>query len=276
MAKKETQAGKSAARNVQKKVKRQRSPNNPTMSLKTAVEKLPGLFEAMKRHAVGVEVAVRAMEYSFTSSTGKLALASMRAFGLFETVTKGSHATVKLSTRALDIATDYPRESADWWKAVKKAALEPSVHSQLWEKYGPSLPADDELRRFLVRELAFNDNAVGTFIQEYKDTISFAKLDESDIIDENGDGEEDGENGEKTRRREDHQKGRIKRKREMSSGLKEDVFSLDEGEVILQWPDRLSKTSAEDLQDWLELIGRKIKRAVDAPAPDAPSDGAED
>lgn len=45
-------------------------------------------------------------------------------------------------------------------------------------------------------------------------------------------------------------------------GVKEDVFSLDEGAVVLQWPDRLSKTSAQDLQDWLNLIGRKIQRAA--------------
>lgn len=32
-----------------------------------------------------------------------------------------------------------------------------------------------------------------------------------------------------------------------------DVFSLDEGSVVLQWPDRLSKVSAADLQDWLDL-----------------------
>ena len=42
--------------------------------------------------------------------------------------------------------------------------------------------------------------------------------------------------------------------------------------VVLQWPERLSKTSAEDLQDWLELIGRKIKRATEAPPSETDSD----
>jgi hypothetical protein len=31
---------------------------------------------------------------------------------------------------------------------------------------------------------------------------------------------------------------------------------------VLQWPERLSKTSAQDLQDWLALIGRKIQRVA--------------
>lgn len=51
--------------------------------------------------------------------------------------------------------------------------------------------------------------------------------------------------------------------RSENPGMKEDVFSLDEGPVTLQWPERISKTSAQDLQDWLDLIGRKIKRATE-------------
>lgn len=54
------------------------------------------------------------------------------------------------------------------------------------------------------------------------------------------------------------------RSRAMAPDTKEDVFSLDEGSVILQWPSRLSKASAEDLEDWLALIGRKIKRAAES------------
>lgn len=64
----------------------------------------------------------------------------------------------------------------------------------------------------------------------------------------------------------------------MTTGFKEDVFSLDEGSVVLQWPERLSKISAQDLEDWLALIGRKIKRAADAPPPgdaDEPATPAE-
>lgn len=167
---------------------RHRSPNYPSIDLRAAVDKLPGLFEAMKRHPVGVEVAVKAMGYSYSSSTGKLALAAFRAFGLLDNVQTGSNATVKLSIAALDIAADYPRESASWWAAVKKSALAPNIHSQLWEKYGSNLPADDEVRRYLVRELKFSDKAVGAFIEEYKATIDFAKLTDSDII-----GEDDGD-----------------------------------------------------------------------------------
>lgn len=58
--------------------------------------------------------------------------------------------------------------------------------------------------------------------------------------------------------------------------MKEDIFSLDEGAVLLQWPERLSEASAQDLQDWLDLIGGKIKRAVDAQLADNSPDPVRD
>ncbi len=44
--------------------------------------------------------------------------------------------------------------------------------------------------------------------------------------------------------------------------MKQDTYTLDEGDVVLQWPARLSQESYEDLKDWLDLIARKMKRAV--------------
>lgn len=161
-----------------------RSPNYPSISLETAVTKLNEAFQQMKRHQVGVEIAVRSMNLSYRSSSGKLALAAMRAFGLFENV---GLAMVKISTLGLDIAADYKRGSAEWLKAVKESAIKPKIHQTLWELYGAELPPEDEIRRYLIRELKFNDNAVGPLIAEYKRTIGFAKLTEDGTI-QGGDG----------------------------------------------------------------------------------------
>jgi len=53
--------------------------------------------------------------------------------------------------------------------------------------------------------------------------------------------------------------------------LKEDVFSLEEGDVTLQWPVSLSAESYQDLEDWTKLMLRKIKRSIEA-AKHAPDD----
>lgn len=45
-------------------------------------------------------------------------------------------------------------------------------------------------------------------------------------------------------------------------GARQDVFSLNEGQVILQWPAQLSAESYEDFESWIQLQLRKIKRSI--------------
>ena len=49
--------------------------------------------------------------------------------------------------------------------------------------------------------------------------------------------------------------GRPKR-REMKAGMKEDVISLQDGDVMLQWRETLSADSYQDLEDWTKLMLR--------------------
>lgn len=45
-------------------------------------------------------------------------------------------------------------------------------------------------------------------------------------------------------------------------GVRQDVFSLAEGTVTIQWPASLSQESFQDLSDWLAIVQRKIGRSV--------------
>jgi hypothetical protein len=45
-------------------------------------------------------------------------------------------------------------------------------------------------------------------------------------------------------------------------GVKQDVFSLVEGQAVLRWPETLSKESYADFADWLGLVMRKVARAA--------------
>ena len=47
------------------------------------------------------------------------------------------------------------------------------------------------------------------------------------------------------------------------SGMNNEVFTLEEGEVILQWPANMSPESYEDFKEWLDLISKKVRRTVD-------------
>jgi hypothetical protein len=44
--------------------------------------------------------------------------------------------------------------------------------------------------------------------------------------------------------------------------MKQDVFSLAEGEVALRWPTPLSADSIEDLKAWPRIMERKITRSA--------------
>lgn len=48
-----------------------------------------------------------------------------------------------------------------------------------------------------------------------------------------------------------------------AAGSKQDVFSLDEGQIVLQWPSKMSKENYEDFKAWIEIQVRKIGRAVE-------------
>jgi len=44
--------------------------------------------------------------------------------------------------------------------------------------------------------------------------------------------------------------------------MRQDVFSLSEGEAVIHWPSPLSADSVSELEDWLDLVKRKIKRSA--------------
>jgi hypothetical protein len=47
--------------------------------------------------------------------------------------------------------------------------------------------------------------------------------------------------------------------------MQEDIYSLPEGRVVIQWPSTMSAESIKDVKDWLKLVERKIARSL-APA----------
>lgn len=50
--------------------------------------------------------------------------------------------------------------------------------------------------------------------------------------------------------------------------MRTDIFSIPEGDVLFQWPEKISPENAKDLLEWLLLIQRKVARAIDTPSAD--------
>jgi len=163
---------------------RDRSPQYPFISLKVALERAKEFYAKERRNAAPVSIAVTHWKYKPKSSGGIQTIAALKSYGLLTDKGSGAARTVQLTESAWAIIRDERTVSAERDAAIKQAALRPKIHATLWQKYGMTEPSPETLRHYLRFDLKFNDNAVGDFIREYKETISFAKMGDSDTVTE--------------------------------------------------------------------------------------------
>ncbi|MBV9759829.1 MAG: hypothetical protein JO340_04625 [Acidobacteriaceae bacterium] len=312
------------------KSRKLRSPGYPSIDLGTALKRAETFYDKERRNSAPLRIAAQHWGTTEKSSTGLLTVAAMKSFGLLIEA-EGADRRLQLSELALRIVLDKRDPSPERDAAIKRAALMPKLHQMLWSKYGTNLPSGSNLAHELVFDWRFNENSVQDFIREYKATINFAKLGESDKL--------SGEENDNAVRDDVHDDEEVslgvgdyvqwesqgtlqfpvpKRIREISEDQKwafvegsntglpmeelskvdapppsvqaartpprprtiaeaqemfggiskpatlisQDVFSLREGPVTIQWPLNLSRESFQDLSDWLEIVKRKIARSV--------------
>ena len=161
------------------KAPRQRSPNYPLIDLKRAVECAEMLYQSAKTHYVPLGIAQEKWGYTQNGAVANQSLAAIKSFGLVDVVGAGAKREVRVSEVARHIILNGP----DRTDLLKRAALNPEMHAELWKKYASGgLPQDDVLRAYLVFEKGFNEKAVASFISQFRNTIAFAGLTEGDII----------------------------------------------------------------------------------------------
>ena len=292
---------------------RTRSPAYPFVNLETALRRAKEFYAAQQHHAAPLKVAVKLWGYEEKSSGGLQTAAALVSFGLLNDEGTSDGRKVRLTPLALKILLNPDLLGRE--EAIKQVALTPKIHRQVWNKWGAK-PPEASMRYALLTEWEprFNPNTVDTFIREYRDTIAFAKLSESDKVSSEGEGsadqggkpaepkigdfvqwEHNGVLGFPESKRltgfsedgdfafvEGYKSGiptdeiipgdppgqpspivPLRNLVRMPEGAKmrQDVFSLTEGEAIIHWPTPLSADSISELEDWLELVKRKIKRS---------------
>ncbi len=167
------------------KAKKHRSPAYPAITLEDAIKRARTFHGYERRNAASFATAVGHWGFKIKSSGGLTTVAALKSFGLMRDVDGGAGGrTVQLTELSLRILLDDREPSPERESAIKQAALSPKIHSELWTKWGPDLPSDSELRHQLIFTWKFNENSVADFIQEYRDTIKYAKLIGSDTISE--------------------------------------------------------------------------------------------
>jgi hypothetical protein len=162
--------------------KRTRSPAYPFINLETAITRARQFYDKEQRNGANINVASKHWGFLEGSSSGAQTVAALISFSLMQDEGVGEKRTVRLTQSALRILLDTRPESAEKAELIRQAALAPKIHRQLWENWGANFPSDAQLRHTLLFgwETPFNENAVDSFIAEYKSTVAFARLAEAD------------------------------------------------------------------------------------------------
>ncbi len=171
--------------------KRPRSPSYPGISLPQAIDRARTLYYAENRNAapIPMDAILQHWNYSSRSGAGMVAVAALKKFGLLVDEGSGKQRKARLTNLALKIIRDARENSPERDQAIKQAALSPTIHKEVWEKYS-GLSSDATLRHFLRLERGFTDRATDELIKELHETVSFAKLGVSDTLSvKNGDTE---------------------------------------------------------------------------------------
>jgi hypothetical protein len=158
-----------------------RSPSYPGIDLEKALVRARELFDRDGRNASHIDQILRHWGYSPKSGPGRITFSALKKFGLLAEEGTGPKRRGRLSDLALRILLDERPDSPERRRAIQQAALNPSIHRELWEEYEGSLPSDETLRSTLRIERRFTESGASEFIQEFKDTIAFAGLDRGSI-----------------------------------------------------------------------------------------------
>jgi hypothetical protein len=164
------------------KKSRLRSPNYPALNLQKSLELAKKLFDVHGRRPIPLGVAAQDWGVAPTSNYTAQHLAAITAFGLVGIEGSKDERKLTISDLAYNIFIDNRPDSRDRSALIAKAALNPDIFAKLYDKYFEKLPPDHALEYELVKEHKFNPNSVHNFIKIFKESLGFAKVYESDIV----------------------------------------------------------------------------------------------
>lgn len=164
-----------------KSSERLRSPAYPHISLPDAVwlvQKIRPVADGS--HAVSLSAAAEALELAPESSWLNLRLAALKKFGLIEDLPAGEtrERRVRLTSTAVMLGT-IPHYDVMNRVLRQQAALRPPIYEDLWNRFGPILPANEPMREYLVKERQFNPQSVDALLDNFRSTVEYAELMES-------------------------------------------------------------------------------------------------
>jgi hypothetical protein len=245
--------------------KRDRSPKFPYIGLGKAIDRIKVLHNKAKRYDVRVADIAKDWDLSPKSSTTDRTVAALQSFGLIEDSGSGENRKIKISELGERILNDNRPGVRE--ELLDQAAIKPALIANYASRWGTDRPGDTHALSDLQFDGGFTAEAAKIFLRVFDETIQLTSKSNSDKNPDSPAEEARGASDSSIDNFVDEQKKPFsgpKKQKEVKSGMKEDVFSLEEGDVTLQWPSSLSADSYADLEDWTMLMLRKIKRSIEA------------
>jgi hypothetical protein len=165
---------------------RTRSPAYPAIDLQTALARASALWAKINRHATPLDTVASYWGYESKSSKAMSEVAAMIKYGLLSDDGIGAKRTIKLTDVGIKLSYNPDATSREYLNDLKKAALSPIIHRDLWDRYQGNLPDDGLIKRHLVVDKKFNEQYVDEFISQFRRTIEFSKLSPNDIVEQPG------------------------------------------------------------------------------------------
>lgn len=247
-----------------------RSASYPFIDLQQAEVRVKQFWDKEKTNEAPVGAAFAHWGYAPKSSGARLTIAALLSYGLLVDRGANENRMVKLSRLGVDLIMA-PNPEAKL-VALKQSALKPRVFAELLKTIDPEhLPSDQTLAHTLVTQKGFNPSGAESFIKNFNGTVSYAKLKKSDILPVAVPSDTPSVN---THAQQHEPENLLTPTPQTNSkitdaapatskGFKQDVYHfVDGGQVILQWPEGMSKENFEEFEDWIKLELRKIARAV--------------
>ncbi|SMD09668.1 hypothetical protein [Rhizobium sp. RU36D] len=248
--------------------RRERSPSFPYLELSNAIDLAKKLHGAAKLSEVRVTDVASIWGTTPTSGSLMRYAAALQAYGLIESSGSGLNRRIKVSDAAKRILNDERPGVRE--RLLAEAALKPKIMAELFELWSTDRPEDSFARSQLQFDYRFTGDAARRCLVVYDANLHYLRPSE---LKDNSMAEGESVSASATDVSDHHVLASTlnmpKGGSDMSdlvghaaSEMRRDVFTLDEGEVVLVTPRSISEESFLDFVDWLELIKRKIQRSV--------------
>lgn len=273
---------------------KQRSPGYPALSLSDAIEKVRNVYEKEYTHSINRALLAERMGYKSLNGASLTAISALIKYGLLE-----GRGELHVTPLAVTILAE-PKGSKGRQNAIRAAAELPTLFVQLVKHYGERIPTVENASAYLqknkftpraasVAAQVFRDTMqfvsqeglveeaetngegpslkVGDYVQwESQGALQFEAPRKVTSLSDDGEYAfvEGTSNGIPMAQLQSAVGppgvDKMKAPPPMVPGISREVSSLEEGEAILQWPASLSPDSVQELEDWLDLVKKKLKR----------------